>query len=186
MSPFWSDKTKVMSDIILKYCLICEPAKLSNALLTQNIGVCTRKQTKKLCRHFVQPLLEFHRTLANCGRPMSKVRLLFSALNPPYCGTHIYCAWTCVMKIRPRGGPWTRSMRVVHGPGPRSTGWSMDRVHGGGPWTWVHVLYTSPSAPSHCCKRHCTASPAVEDTFTGTDLNFPLVSQLTDCDLCND
>ena len=23
-------------------------------------------------------------------------------------------------------------------------GWSMDRVHRGGPWTWVHVLYTSP------------------------------------------
>ena len=30
---------------------------------------------------------------------------------------------------------------VVHGPGPQ--GWSMDRVHRGGPWTRVHVLYTS-------------------------------------------
>ena len=35
----------------------------------------------------------------------------------------------------PWGGPWTGSM-----------GWSMDLVHRGGPWTRVHVLYTSPFA----------------------------------------
>ena len=36
--------------------------------------------------------------------------------------------------VRKIGGPWTGSM-----------GWSMDRVHRGGPWTRVHVLYTSVS-----------------------------------------
>ena len=30
-----------------------------------------------------------------------------------------------MMKIRPRGGPWNRSMRVVHGPGP----WTRSTVH---------------------------------------------------------
>ena len=46
--------------------------------------------------------------------------------------------------LKIRGGPWTRSMDPVHGPGP----WSRSMVvHGpspwGGPWTPVHVLYTS-------------------------------------------
>ena len=33
-----------------------------------------------------------------------------------------------------RGGPWTRSKEVVHGPSPKR--WSMDPVQRGGPWTW--------------------------------------------------
>lgn len=46
-SPFWMDKTKVRSEIILQYCSICEPANLRNVLSMQNIAVCTGKQKKK-------------------------------------------------------------------------------------------------------------------------------------------
>ena len=46
--------------------------------------------------------------------------------------------------VRKIGGSWTGSM-----------GWSMDRVHRGGPWTRDHVLYTSlTEGPVHVKKKN--------------------------------
>ena len=56
------------------------------------------------------------------------VCILYTVRSPSFI---ILTGKICLRKFI-NGSPWTGSTGVVHGPGPR-----------GGPWTWVHVFYTS-------------------------------------------
>ena len=52
-------------------------------------------------------------------------------------------------------------------------GWSMDRVHRGGPWTRVHVLYTSYSQRTlqwAIALNFCT--PGVEEQWNSSGVSY--------------